>query len=120
MKMRKADKAIDRAKAIIQKAIDGINEERREAEGNYNDTGYQRYYNKMQACEDDIARLEGFIHSVRELALAEHEVARYRKMYSMYLDRLDNLYTDWYNGNSEAYEIIGRCKSILKVTEMEA
>lgn len=118
--MRKADKAIERASAVIQKAIDGIRTEYREAEGNYNDTGYQRYYNKMQACEDDIARLEGFIHSARELALAEREVARYRKMFAMYQDRLDTLYTEWYRGNSEAYEIIGRCKSTLKVVEMEA
>lgn len=118
--MKKADDAIKRANAILQKAIDSILEMRREAEGNYHDTGYGRYYNKMQACDDDVARLEGVMHSVRELAEAEREIARYRRMFALYQDKLDKLYTDEYRGNSEAYEIIGRCKSILRVAEMEA
>jgi hypothetical protein len=117
--MRKADRAIDRANAIMKKAIDSIQADFAEAEANYRDTGYGRYFKKMQSCEDDIDRLERYIYSAVDLAKAEREADRYRRMIAKYREKLDKLYAEEYRGDSAAYEIIGRCKSILSVAEME-
>ena len=116
--MKKADDAIKRANGILQKAIDSIIEMRREAEGNYHDTGYGRYYNKMEECDTDIGRLEGYINSARYLRDAEREVAKYRRIISRYKDRMDEIAKE-YDGDYAALEIIHRCKGAMINAEME-
>jgi hypothetical protein len=117
--MRKADRAIDRANAIMKKAIDSIQADFAEAEANYRDTGYGRYFKKMQSCEDDIDRLERYICSAVELAKAEREADRYRRMIAKYREKLEALRSNDYVGDRQAGEIICRCEALLKMLEME-
>ena len=60
----KAEKTIERCKEICHKQISKFEEEYLEAEGNYRDLGYDRYYNKMERLKDEINKLECFADSV--------------------------------------------------------
>ena len=117
--MRKTEKAIERAKAILQKAMDDIEKEKKEAYGNYNDTGYQRYYNKMNACDEDIEKLEGIIRSQRQLKWAEAEADELRRTLSLYVRKLDEFEKE-YPGDDYVKQIVSRCKSKLETAKMDA
>lgn len=117
--MRKAEKAIERAKAILQKALDDIAKERDEAYRNYSDTGYQRYYNKMEAYDADIANLEGFIHSWQQIREAERESDKLRRTLSIYVRKLDEFEKE-YPGDEYVKQIVSRCKSKLESAKMDA
>lgn len=58
------NKTIERIEAYksttLQHAIDRAKEEYHEAELNYRDTGYDRYWNKMQKLQQDISELEAY------------------------------------------------------------
>jgi NAD-dependent DNA ligase len=56
------NKAIKKAQSILEKRIEKAKEEYMEAEGSYRDTGYDRYFNKMQRLEKEIDEIEGFMH----------------------------------------------------------
>ena len=117
--MRKAEKAIERAKAILQKTLDDIAKERDEAYTNYSDTGYQRYHNKMEACNADMENLEGFIHSWRRIREAERESDKLRRTLSIYVSKLDEFEKE-YPGDEYVKQIVSRCKSKLESAKMDA
>lgn len=58
------NKTIERIEAYkrntLQHAIDKAKEDYHEAELNYRDTGYDRYWNKMQKLQQDISELEAY------------------------------------------------------------
>ena len=117
--MRKADKAIERAKGILQKAVESIQAERDEAYGNWSVTGWQRYQTKMDACDEDIEKLNGYIHSWREIRTAEREAQKYKKVISIYLNKLDEFEKE-YPGDDYVAQIVSRCKSKMESAKMEA
>lgn len=117
--MRKAENAIKRAKAILQKALDDIAKERDEAYANYSCTGYQRYYNKKEACDADIENLEGFIHSWQQIREAERESDKLRRTLSLYVRKLDEFEKE-YPGDEYVKQIVSRCKSKLESAKMDA
>ena len=49
----------------VENALNKAKEEYQEAEGSYNDTGYDRYYNKMNRLEKTIKELEAYIEKDR-------------------------------------------------------
>lgn len=117
--MRKAEKAIEKAMAILQKAVDQITAERNEAYGNYSDTGYQRYYTKMETCDEDIGRLEALIHSQRYIREVERETDLLRRTISIYIRKLDEFKKE-YPGDDYVDQIVSRCKSKLESAKMDA
>lgn len=76
------NKTIDKCKSICFKEIEKLGAKREEAEGNYRDTGYGRYYNKMIECDETIEELENFINGHVE------EANRYKRLYHELNDRL--------------------------------
>lgn len=48
-------------KNMIEKAIEKAKSEYAEADGNYRDTGYDRYFSKMQKKEKEIEELENYL-----------------------------------------------------------
>ncbi len=59
--MNKTIEKIEQYKSnMITKAIDKLKDTYEETKGNYNDTGYDRYYNKMKRCEEEIEELEAY------------------------------------------------------------
>ena len=117
--MRKAEKAIERAKAILNKALYDIRKEREEAWGNHCDTGYQRYYNKMEACDADIEKLEAFINSWRHIRDAERSADELRRTISIYIRKLDEFEKE-YPGDEYVRTIVSRCKSKMESAKMDA
>ena len=73
----------------IEKAISKLKPAYEEAKDFYTDTGYDRYYNKMQKIESELQELEEYIHksesSVKDLTTEE-----YREYLDMKMD-LKNL-----------------------------
>lgn len=45
---------------VLGQALEKLKNERKEAEDFYNDTGYERYYNKIQKCEKQIEEIEKY------------------------------------------------------------
>lgn len=79
-------KVIDKCKELCQKELDKLNNAYDEALMNYQDTGYDRYYNKMGKVEEQIEELTKFIDGD---AIAKSEASRYKRMYK---EIKDNLY----------------------------
>lgn len=72
-------KVIEKCKAMCEKEIARLKEEYDEAQGNYGDTGYDRYYKKMCKTEDAIEELEKFLYGD---AMAKDKARRYENMYN--------------------------------------
>lgn len=49
----------------VENALNKAKEEYQDAEGSYNDTGYDRYYNKMNRLKKTIEELEAYIEKDR-------------------------------------------------------
>ena len=58
--LSKAQKTIERVNGILDKAIDSLKAEYHEAEGSYRDTGWDRYYTKMERLEKEIEELKKY------------------------------------------------------------
>ena len=78
-------KVIEKCNDICQKELNKLNEAYDEALMNYQDTGYDRYYNKMGKIENQIEELEKFINGD---SIAKDEARRYKKMYGEIKDAL--------------------------------
>lgn len=73
-------------KNMLDKALEKAKAEYADAEGSYNDTGYDRYWNKMQKLEDEIKELEEYISkdsaisdAVREKEKVRAELSRIKR-----------------------------------------
>lgn len=51
---------------VLRPALEKLKEEHKEAEEFYRDTGYDRYYNKMQKCETQINEIEEYMNKGKE------------------------------------------------------
>ena len=78
--MTEAEKAIARAQTILQKKQGDLIDKLREAEINYNDTGYERYYNQKERIEAQIDQLDTYIKAQRYLKEADKEVKGYKDL----------------------------------------
>lgn len=78
-------KVIEKCKELCAKELEKLNVQYDEALMNYQDTGYDRYYNKMGKVEKEIEELEAFINGD---AIAKGEAARYKRMYKELTDNL--------------------------------
>lgn len=78
--MTEAEKAIARAQTILQKKQGDLIDKLREAEINYNDTGYERYYNQKERIEAQIDQLDTYIKAQRYLKEANKEAKGYKDL----------------------------------------
>ena len=78
--MTEAEKAIARAQTILQKKQADLIDKLREAEINYNDTGYERYYNQKERIEAQIDQLDTYIKAQRYLKEADKEAKGYKDL----------------------------------------
>ena len=76
------NKAIEKCEAYKQKtiaaALDKAKAEYTEDEGSFNDTGYDRYYNKMSKLEAEIADLKEYLNRDNAIREAIEEKKRTR------------------------------------------
>lgn len=60
--MNKHIEKVERYKEkVLRPALEKLKEEYEEAKEFYRDTGYDRYYNKMQKCENQIEEIERYL-----------------------------------------------------------
>ena len=78
--MTEAEKTIARVQTILQKKQADLIEKLREAEGNYNDTGFERYYKQKERIEAQIDQLDTYLKAKRYLAEAEQETRVYKNL----------------------------------------
>lgn len=63
-------------KAAYEKALEQYNE----ASDFYRDTGYDRYYNKMQRLESEMSKLDAYIHADVPETLQSSDIREFYKM----------------------------------------
>lgn len=51
---------------ILDKTLENLKAEYKEAEDFYQDTGYDRYFNKMSKCEEQINEIERYLHPITQ------------------------------------------------------
>ena len=117
--MSKAQKTIERVNGILDKAIDSLKAEYREAEGSYRDTGWDRYYTKMERLEKEIEELETFRHVKKKLAWADKALDKQRKVKEIYLRKLDTL-AEGHKGEDMFQAILNVCRERFEKAELEA
>ncbi len=78
--MNKTIEKIERYKeSTINKQIEKLKNSYEEARSCYNDTGYDRYYNKMMKCESEIEELEAYRNRDNAISEAISEKAQVRE-----------------------------------------
>ena len=117
--MSKAQKTIERVNGILDKAIDSLKAEYREAEGNYRDTGWDRYYTKMERIEKEIEELEKYRQVEAKLWQAEKALDKQRKVKEIYFRKLDTL-AEGHKGEELFQAILKVCRERFERAEVEA
>lgn len=115
-------KAIARATKIIDDAIERVETEKREAEANFWDTGYQRYDNKKAACEDALEELTKFRYGYEQSKRYRRKISQMEKGIEIYMTKLDELRNELRGDvpDNVLNYIIGRCKARLDIALDEA
>ena len=84
--MNKTIEKIETYKAKeIAKALEKAKQGYEEAEDFYNDTGYDRYFHKMQKCEKELHEIEDYIHK-DEVVVKDLSTEQYRDYKDMQRD----------------------------------
>ena len=117
--MSKAEKTIARVNAILDKAIDSLRSEYKEAEGNYRDTGWDRYYAKMERIEKEIEELEKYRLIKTKLRQAQKALDKQRKVKEIFFRKLDVL-AEGHKGEELFQNILKVCRERFERAEMEA
>ena len=78
----------DRVNKIIEVEQLKLKAKYKEYEGNWRDTGYDRYYNAMERLENELDELELFRNSKLAVIQAENKTRRYRKVMTEYLSSM--------------------------------
>ena len=84
-------KEIERATAIITKAIEKNRKAYEEADGSYRDTGYDRYWNKMQRLDAEYEELKAFLHTEEKNEVQPDTI---RKLYELQR-KVKNIKSNW-------------------------
>ena len=117
--MKKTDDAIAKAKAILEKRREELQKEYDEAWRNHNDTGYEKYYNKMEKCEEDMSNISKILDAEHRVARAEYDYIRLKREHDIFLYKLDKLVED-YPGDEYVAQICDRVKGLLMSAEVSA
>lgn len=66
----------------IESRLSKLKADYENAQDFYNDTGYDRYFNKMNKCEEEILELEEYLYSDKKgkIDLTTEEYVEYKKM----------------------------------------
>lgn len=113
--MTQAEKTIARVNYTINKSLEKLHTLYREAEGNYRDTGYLRYYNRMDQLEEQIDQLEYFRDGRRIAAVTNTRNECFRDACGKYRNKLNDLKKD-YPGEKDVQFAIDRCREIFAIT----
>ena len=119
MEKIKAEKTIARVNSILDKAIDSLQSEHKEAEGNYRDTGWDRYYTKMESLEKEIEELEKYRLIKTKLRQAEKALDKQRKVKEIFFRKLDVL-EEGHKGEDMFLAILKICRERYDRAEVEA
>ena len=117
--MSKAQKTIERVNGILDKAIDSLKAEYREAEGNYRDLGWDRYYTKMGKIEAEIEELEKYRQVEAKLRYAEKALDKQRMVKKIFFKKLDTL-AEGHKGEELFLNILKVCRERFEKAELEA
>ena len=117
--INKAEKTIARVNSILDKAIDSLQSEHKEAEGNYRDTGWDRYYTKMERLEKEIEELEKYRLIKTKLRQAEKALDKQRKVKEIFFRKLDTL-AEGHKGEDMFQAILKVCRERFEKAELEA
>ena len=115
-------KAIAKAEKIIQDAIDKIEAMRDDAQRNFWDTGYNRYYNKMHDCEEALDELTKYLDCRKDVKRYRQRINTLESVIRLYERKLDEL-RDELKGDVPDVElnyIIERCKARLELAFVES
>ena len=84
--MNKTIEKIETYKAKeIAKALEKAKQGYEEAKDFYNDTGYDRYFHKMQKCENELREIEDYLHK-DEVVVKDVSTEQYREYVDMQRD----------------------------------
>lgn len=84
--MNKTIEKIEAYKAKeIAKALEKAKQGYEEAKDFYSDTGYDRYFHKMQKCENELCELEDYLHK-DEVVVKDLSTEQYREYKDMQRD----------------------------------
>lgn len=117
--MIKAEKTIARINGILDKAIESLQNEYHEAEGNYRDTGWDRYYTKMERIEKEIDELKKYRQVDAMLRHAEKALDKQRKVKEIFFRKLDVL-EEGHKGEDMFLAILKMCRERYDRAEVEA
>ena len=117
--MKKTDDAIIRSKAILEKRREELRKEYNEAYMNYSDTGYEKYYNKMEKCDEDMEILDGILNAGHRVALAEYNCQKAQREKEIFKKKLSRLAED-YPGDEYVGQICDRIRGMIISAEVEA
>ena len=73
-------KEIERAVLRITQAMEKNREAYMEAKGNYNDTGYDRYWNKMERLDAEYEELKKFLHPNEEIEVEPETIRKLEEL----------------------------------------
>lgn len=93
----------ERIDKILTAERERIEKKLKEAEGNYRDTGYSRYFKQMEKCEIELAEIEDFQKSGIKIAKAENIGRRYEKAINKYREKMDD-YVRYHKGMERPIE----------------
>ena len=110
----------DRINKILEAERGRLETKLSEAEANYRDTGYQRYYTQMGKYDDELAEIDSFMRSQLKIATAESETRRYRKAINEYRKQLDQ-YSLYHKGvDRPVEETVSELRTRLELALGEA
>lgn len=108
--MTQAEKTLAKADGIIGRGLEKLQAKYREAEGNYRDTGYARYYSAMEKLEAEIEKLENYRNGSAAVRLAEGELHRLHLACRDYQQKLAGMAQELPR-DSEERHLVERCNT---------
>ena len=79
----------DKINDILTKEQEKLSQQYQEAYANWADTGYERYWKKLNKTEEQLAQIESFRNSGLELARAESEIRNIKRAIEKYRNKLN-------------------------------
>ena len=110
--MTEAEKTIARVQTILQKKQGDLINKMVEAELNFNDTGYERYYNQKERFEKQIDELDTYLKANKYLKEADAEIKEYKSLLRAHEEFLAEFRERLPKGSRER-EAVDQCLSDL-------
>ena len=116
--MKLADDALKRSNTVLRKAIKKLEAEKYELQRSFDDTGWERFRNGVEAREKDIQMLDDALYAREYLSANDRKLDKYRSIINEYPKKLSKLKEE-YPGDDYVDQIVGRCKSIFIELQMQ-